>query len=121
MLGCEKLERIVLYNFHDEDEMSRGRSNIADWTNPTQFGDLLVSFARKRERLVLLCLSGFHFQPNAINDVNRRVEEEVIPDRSAFWLHLGPALPKANNPSVPRIHFDEIINPIDWFYAPPSF
>ena len=101
--------------------MSRGRCRVADWINPIEFGNFLVSFALEMERLVLLCMMGFQIDPDVIKDVNRRIYEELLPNRPAFWLHLGLNLPRENDPSVPRIHHDEIINPIDWFYAPPKF
>lgn len=72
------------------------------------------------ENLVALCITGFSINPKAIREVNRRIAEDILPVRPSFWFHLGYDAIAANDPSVPRIHY-EIVNPIDNFYtAPPE-
>ena len=103
------LERLVLYDMKNDCQSS------------TELEDFLVTFVKKMPHLVVLCLAGIQFDPNAVEVVKRRFTEEILPDRPAFWLYLGSNLPEENDPSVPRIHSIEIVNPIEWFYTPPEF
>ncbi len=85
-------------------------------------GDFLFNFISKMELLVALCFTSFRVHPDVFKELNRRVTEEIVPLRPpSFWFHLGPKPPNANDHSVPRIHSDEIVHPIDWFYSPPKF
>jgi len=89
------------------------------WKSSSQIGDLVVGFATEMDHLVALCLAGFCLNPNAIRQVNRRVKKEILPQRPAFWLYLAGEVPVGNDPKIPRVHYDEIVNPIDGFYSPP--
>ena len=73
------------------------------------------------EHLQALCLAVFWLDPIFIEEAKRRVFEEILPVRPSFWFHLGHTLPKENDPSIPRIHYDQIVNPLNYFDAPPSF
>jgi len=84
--------------------------------------DLFVGFATEMDRLVALCFAGFKVTPKVVHKVNRRVKREIIPHRPAFWFHLDENLPKANDLSVPRIHIQEVVEPIDVYCpTPPAF
>jgi len=73
-------------------------------------------------QLVALCLSGIQFDEVAIDSVKRQLIEQVLPDeRPALWFHLDRHHPRENDTSVPWIHNAGIVNPIDWFDAPPTF
>jgi len=106
-----KLERLVLVN-------SSGAVR-----NPAHSGleALLVAFVEGMPDLVALCLVGFQIDRMAINAINRRLTGDIVPLRPALWFHVGQELPKTNERSVPKIHFDEIVNPLDKFHAPPHF
>ena len=107
------LERLVLYATKNDCQRDPNR--------PTELEDFLITFVKKMPHLVVLCLAGIQFDSNAVEVLKRQFTEEVLPDRPAFWFHLGENLPEANGPSVPRIHGIEIVNPIDWFDTPPKF
>jgi len=116
LLKCAgHLERLVLYNaqgFCFADEY---------WECPSDIEDSLVNFAVKMDHLVALCLAGFHIDPEIIHNVYQRVEKEkeILPPRPSFWFYLARQRPAENDCSIPRIHCDEVVNPIDGFYAPP--
>jgi len=86
-----------------------------------EFQEFIVPFAKGMTHLVCLGIFGFPFDPSAAEEIRRRLTEEVVPHREAFWFHLGENLPKENDTSVPRIHFDEIVAPRDPIDAPPKF
>ncbi len=88
--------------------------------NFPDFEKLIVKFVKEMTHLVALGLFGFPFDPSAAEEIRRQLTEEVVPHREAFWFHLGDQ-PEENDSSVPRIHYDEIIAPIDSFFAPPKF
>lgn len=89
----------------------------------------IINFAQKMERLVALCLV-FHRlgDDNARDDckddvdddanhalmekINQRMEEEVLPKRSALWFHLDSEFPYVTD--VPLIHYQELINADRW-------
>lgn len=107
-----KLERLVLVN------------SSGSLCHPSYSGleDLLIAFVEKMPELVALCLVGFQIDPITIKVISRRLTEEIVrPLRPSLWFHIGQELPTANDPSAPRIHFDEIVNPLDKFYTPPHF
>ena len=110
LLNCsDHLERLVLYNGHSESA----------WKASSQIGDLLVDFATEMDHLVALCLVGFNIRPKVIRKVYQRVEKQIRPPRQAFWFYLDGERPGENDSRIPRVHYDEIVNPIDGFYAPP--
>ncbi len=81
----------------------------------------LVPFVTKMTRLVCLCLVGFDCDPSEVQQLNQRFTREILPNRPEFWFYVGPQLPEGNDQTVPRVHYDEIICPIDAFRAPPIF
>ncbi len=89
--------------------------------NPFEQLNSLLSFVSKMTHLVAFCLVGFQIDRKVVEVIKQRLTDEILPDRSAFWFHVGPELPKGNDLSVPRVHYDEVINPIDAYYAPPKF
>ena len=116
ILDCSShLERLVISG----ETFKLTGSRTKDEHEPIT-ADFLVGFISKMEDLQALCLATFQLDPIVIEEVKRRVVEEIIPDRPSFWLHLGNVLPKANDPAVPRIHY-EIVNPLNYFYTPPKF
>lgn len=108
---CQNLERLVLFAEAD----SWNRSPIR---NAKQLQGCILSFVKEMPHLVALCLAGF---PIENSDVEEFFLAEIVPNRPAFWFHLGSALPKASDISVPRIHHEGIVYPIHPYYAPPRF
>ena len=79
-----------------------------DWDYP--LADFIVQLALKMERLT--CLSLIFNDLNAsklMEEVTRRMEKEVLPTRPALWFHLDSGFPEASDPSVPAVHFKEMI------------
>ena len=115
-----KLERLVLC-------YEGLRSCKRNPKNPTELEDFIVTFVSKMENLVALYLAGFWDNPHGVEKthLNRRLTREILPTRPSFWFHLGFHLGWGGNyimyPPAPWIHYDEIVNPIDRFYAPPPF
>ena len=108
------LERIVLC-YHKPGTLHLP----VEWVAPPDFEDLLVSFASQIDHLVAPCLAGFRIDPNVILGVEWRIVQEICRERPSFWFYLARDLPKGNDPKIPRIHYDGIVDPIDWYYAPP--
>ena len=109
-----KLERLVVH----------GSSPINDdicWEAPIDLGQLLIEFLSKMKCLIIFSFTGYNIQPDVQEAVRAHVAAEIRPDRPSFWFHLGKSLPKANDPDVPRIHYDEIVKPTDPFHALPQF
>ena len=88
--------------------------------NYTPLQDAIFPFVKETHHLVALCLGGFPIDPYPFV-VQQQLIKEIVPNRPAFWFHLGPMLPEASDLSVPRIHFNGIVNPINPFDAPPRF
>jgi len=115
LLKCSShLERLVLINKTD----GRREKDPHQMILHPQF---LVPFVTKMTRLVCLCLVGFDCDPGKVEQFYQCFYNEILPCRPAFWLYLGPKLPEGNDKTVPRVHYDEIVCPIDAFHAPPRF
>lgn len=86
------------------------------------FGNQVVRFALEMDHLVALCLAGLRVDPFTVAKVRERVEKEILPLRPSFWFHIDRDLPKENDLNVPRIHYDEMVNPPNWICgAQPTF
>ncbi len=110
---CTHLERLCL----------RGHSGQLKLNSLSELEESLIKFSTKMSHLVAFCLLGFgNLETSDAEDSSRRLTEKMQSSRPAFWLHLGAGRKIENNdPSVPRIHMDEIVDPVDWFYVPPPF
>jgi hypothetical protein len=51
--------------------------------------------------------------------LKQKFDEFIIPIRPAFWCHVANDFPQATDPTVPRIHYDQIVCPIN--YLVPEF
>lgn len=111
--NCPRLQRLALIVNLDGHQR--------DFNNYAEMGDFLVDFVKKKEHLIALCLAGFEIDPTTVEHLRKRLADEILPRRQPFWFNLGPQLPKVNDTSVPRMHYDEIVKPIDPYYAPPRF
>ena len=81
--------------------------------------DFLLPFTKRMHHLVALCLIGLPIESTEL--FHRQITEEVLPLRPAFWYYLGAYYPEENDVNVPRIHYDEILFPINPFDSPPTF
>jgi len=112
LLKCSShFERLVL--IHEAGENQSNSMVIST--------DFLLSFVSEMTHLVAICLVGFHFDSIQVDVLKKRFTEEVVPHRPAFWFYVGPKLPRGNDTTIPRIHYDEIVRPVEAFYAPPRF
>lgn len=87
----------------------------------TPLQESILLFVKQMPHLVALCLTGF---PIDHTFVEQQLIDQMAPEkenRPAFWFHLGENLPKGSDLSIPRTHFDGIVNPIDPYEAPPCF
>jgi len=75
-------------------------------------------FVKGMPNLIALCLTGFPIDQSELGD---QFTAEIVPDRPDLWFHFGSELPKASDLSIPRIHYDGIVNPINPYYCPPRF
>lgn len=127
------LERLVIYfKAFPDDAVSLDHP----------FTEFVVQFAKKMERLVALCIVFFNRRHSGghsdccsccscyydddeptdalMEQINRRMAEEVLPTRPALWFHLGSDIPNATDPDVPLIHYREMIH-IDQWNPPNDF
>ncbi len=80
----------------------------ADWNYPLD--DVIVQLALKLKRLTCLSLTFYELSDSKlIEHVHRRMAEEVLPTRPALWFHLGTAFAEASDPSVPAVHYHEMV------------
>lgn len=78
----------------------------------------IVPFIAAMPNLVALCLAGFQIDPPHVKLFQSRLNEEILQFRPYLWLHVGPQLPLGNDPNFcPRVHYEEIVNPSDSYYA----
>ena len=107
------MERLVLY----EEE----------WTNrpwgEEKLQDILYDFVERMKRLVafyFISASGFELE-DTVAELKRKFDDLIIPNRPAFWYHVDKDLPNVIDPTVPRIHYDEIVGPLNYFEISPNF
>ena len=106
--SCNKFERFGL--------LIGNELNSSDHYAPLE--NSLVKFVKEMPHLVALCLAGLAIDCNGA--VKRRLIEEVLPERPAFWCHLSRNLP-SDDPSIPKIHYEDIVYPMEEWYSPPRF
>jgi len=80
--------------------------------------DAILPFVKGMPHLQALCLVGF---PIDASVVGVQLMTKIVPDRPAFWFNFSQELPKASDLSIPRIHYEGIVNPINPYYCPPPF
>jgi len=107
-----QLERLVL--------IAKSPKNETDWDHPIKLPDLIVKFALKMKRLVCCCIVFDRMDSNLIKEIQQRIAKEIVPIRPSLWFHLGREKPLASDPSVPSIHYHEMVDPII-YVPPPSF
>ena len=105
---CKNLERVAL--------VTEARKRSSMYYTPLQ--DSILPFVKGSPNLAALCLVGFPIDPFV---VQQQLIKEIVPNRPAFWFHLGLELPEASDLSVPRIHFNSIVDPVNPYEAPPHF
>lgn len=59
--------------------------------------------------------------PKVAEVIKRRLTEDLLPERPALWIYIDQEFPKATDLFIPKIHFDEIVDPVDRICAPPRF
>lgn len=113
LVKCKRLERLVLFEEESYDPRPWSDEGLED---------ILYGFVSSMERLVAFCFITAVPLPQCTRDeIKRRFLEKLIPIRPAFWFHFDTAIPPANDSTIPRIHYDEIVCPINYFEAPPKF
>jgi len=113
--NMQYFERLVL-------NVSKSVSYKLNPSHQAEFEELIVPFAKRMTHLIALGLFGFPIDSSVAEGIRRRLTDEVVPHRPAFWSHLDNSrIPEEIDASIPRIHYDEVVNPIDPFFAPPKF
>ena len=106
LLACPRLERLVLINgFIPNDQF-----------------EILYQFAKNMEHLIAFCFTSSEMETSAAAELNQKFYDLIIPSRPAFWYYIGDNLSYLDaDPTVPRIHYEEIVCPINYFEIPPNF
>jgi hypothetical protein len=103
---CPNLERLVIYR-EEGSNFKKGLYLDAGF---------IVHLVRSCKKLVALCLVDY-FDPSSTEMVTKQLNEEIVPNRPSFWFCIDRKLPKPSQ--VPRIHYDEIVNPGSYLIIPP--
>ena len=83
------------------------------WDHPSETADFIVQFAAEMPRLVALCIVvQVQLEADLIEEVNRRIVEEVLPYKSPLWFHFSDTEPMPSNSNVPFIHYQEMVSPL---------
>jgi hypothetical protein len=112
LLECKRLERIVLY---EEDGPNIPPESL-------ELQDVLLKFVSSMPHLVCFCyITASEIEPGMVAGLKQKFDEFILPVRPAFWYHVDQSLPRATDPTVPRIHYDQIVSPINYFEMSPDF
>ena len=103
--SCPKLERIAL-------------QLTESWTLSKELEDYILTFTSGMEHLVFIYLTGFIIDPVRAVSIKEKLSATVLPLRPSFWCHVGLKSVEGNDPSVPRMHYQEMINPFDMCLSP---
>lgn len=111
LVSCPKLERLVLFE-EEGPNLPWGDEKLQD---------ILFKFVSSMKHLVAFCfISASEYELGSVSELKRKFDEFIIPNRPAFWYHVDRDLPRANDPTVPRIHYDEIVCPINYLEVSPN-
>ena len=70
----------------------------------------------------MTCFTSSEMETSAAAELNQKFYDLIIPSRPAFWYHIGDNLSYLDaDPTVPRIHYEEIVCPMNYFEIPPNF
>ena len=110
--SCPILERLVLFE---------EKGPYLPWREE-KLQDTLFQFVERMKYLVVFCfISGSAFERDSVAELKRKFDGLIIPNRPAFWYHVSHNLPSVNDPTVPRIHYNDIVCPIDYYEVSPNF
>lgn len=106
LLACPRLERLVLI----------------DGYMPNDQLESLYQFVKNMKHLVAFCFVSNLIDENNIPELNQKFHDNVTPSRPAFWHCIDNSLISLDErPTVPQIHMDEIVSPVNFFEIPPNF
>ena len=74
--------------------------------------DCLFDFVSKTEHLTALCLAFNHV--NILLEIQQwkqRITQYILPGRPSLWIHVDDKLPYSLIPSIPYIHYHDIVLP----------
>ena len=115
---CPKFERFSFLAVHECSSHAPWDEIVLSSVCYALLENSLVKFVKEMPHLVALCLAGLAIDCNGA--VKRRLIEEVLPERPAFWCHLSRNLP-SDDPSIPKIHYEDLVYPMEEWYSPPRF
>ncbi len=111
-------------NYDDwyKDEEEKKECSCSSNHNLHLQSEYLVSFVSKMKRLVALCLAGARIDVGFADLVKQELTDKILPLRPALYFYVGKELSDEDRDvSAPRIHFDEMMYPINPFDALPPF
>ena len=112
LVSCPKLERLVLFE-EEGPNLPWGDEKLQD---------ILFKFVSSMKHLVAFCfISASEYELGSVSELKRKFDEFIIPNRPAFWYHVDQHFPNVNDPTVPLVHFDEIVCPINYYDVSPNF
>lgn len=100
LASCCRLERLVIY----QEAWSPQSPSLS-----ALLPDAILRLARL-PHLTALCLV-YPLQAAVVKTTMERLVREVQSSRPSFWFYLADELPRGTDPYVPRIHFDQIVDP----------
>ncbi len=116
VMNCSYIPPVVPFNSED------GSCSCSyDWKHPPTTTDYVVKFAKEMKRLVCCCLIFYYFDENMCNQVNSRIEKEVVSVRPSLWFVMDCFSPKVTYPNVPLIHYHEMVDAPFNYFPPPTF
>ena len=92
--------------------------SLLDWEHSSEMSDAIIRFASKMPRLVALCIVFFRLNSDVIEEVNRRITEEVLPSKPSLWFCLNNSEPNPTNSTVPFIHYQQMVSPLPFWASP---
>ena len=111
LLGrASSLQRLSL--FFDSMALPKGSDH-------SQLANFFVQFVLKMKHLFAVCVTFDELDSILKEEVDRRIVEEVLPNRPALWFHLGTDTPNAVDPGVPLVHYHEMVH-LDLFCRIPE-
>jgi len=91
---------------------------LAAWNPPSDMPDSIVNFVLKMPHLTALCIVFAQLDSELIDEVNRRIEKEVIPSNPSLWFCFDSSRPNPSTSRVPFVHYFEMVSPAPTKAAP---
>ena len=109
-------------DWYEDDEAIEKECSCGSNHNLHLQPDYLVSFVSNMNHLVAFCLAGNRIDAGFADLVKQELTNKILPLRPALYFYVGKELDdELKDVIAPRIHYDEMIYPINPFDALPPF